>query len=42
MASIAINESLAPTDVVVLEGEVADTTVVSPNVFVISGDFEVG
>ena len=42
MASIAINESLAPMDVVVLEGEAADATVVSPDVFVLGGDFKVG
>ena len=42
MASIAINESLAPTNVVVLEGEAADGTVVSPNVLVVSRDFKVG
>ena len=42
MASIAINESLAPTNVVVLEGEAADATVVSPNVLIIGGDFKVG
>ena len=40
MASIAVNESLTPPDVVVLEGEATDATVVSTDVLVVSGDFK--
>ena len=40
MASMAVNESSAPGDVVVLEREAADTTVVSTNVLVVGWDFK--
>ena len=39
-ASVAINKSLVPLDVVVLEGEATDATVVSTDVLVVSGDFK--
>ena len=37
---MAVNKSLVPGDVVVLEGEVTNTAMVTPNVFVVSGDFK--
>ena len=40
LASVAINKSLALMNVVVLEGEIANTTIVSTNVLIVSGDFK--
>ena len=40
MASVAINESLTPPDVVILEGETTDPAMVSANVLVVGGDFK--
>ena len=39
-ASMAINESLAPPDVVILEQETADTAMVSADVLVIGRDLK--
>ena len=39
-ASIAINKSLAPLDVVVLEGEATDAAVIGADVLVVGRDFK--
>ena len=39
-ASVAVNESLTPPDVVVLEGEMADPTMVSTVILVVGRDFK--
>ena len=40
MASVAINKSLTPPDVVILEGETADPAMVSTDVLVVGGDLK--
>ena len=37
---MAVNKALAPGNVVVLEGEMADAAVVSTDILVVGGDFK--
>ena len=39
-ASMAVNKSSVPRDVVILEGETADATVVHSNILVVDWDFK--
>ena len=39
-ARVAVNKSLTPPDVVILEGKAADPAMVSTDVLVVGGDFK--
>ena len=40
MAAMAVNEATAPGDMIILEGEATNTTMVSTNILVVGRDFK--